>query len=53
MPIMEKIISKISIEITKSDGENWMPKIDLDFTYGQAKLFKDAARHCVISIIGV
>ena len=27
-------------------------KIDLDYAYGQAKLSKEAAKHCVFSIIG-
>ena len=30
MPNMEELISKISAEITKSNGEIWMSKIDLD-----------------------
>ena len=52
MPNMEELISKISAEITRSDGEIWMSKIDLDYAYGQAKLTAEAARHCVFSIIG-
>ena len=28
-----------------------MSKIDLDYAYGQAKLSKEAARHCFFSII--
>ena len=52
MPNMEDLISKISAEITKNNGELWMSKIDLDYAYGQAKLSKEAARHCVFSIIG-
>ena len=50
MSNMEELISKISTEITKSDGERWMSKIDLDYAYGQSKLSKEAARHCVFSI---
>ena len=49
---MEELISKISAKITKGDGEIWMSKIDLDYAYGQAKLSKKAAKHCVFSIIG-
>ena len=49
---MEELISKKSAEITRSDGEIWMSKIDLDYAYGQAKLTAKAARHCVFSIIG-
>ena len=52
MPNMEEVISKISAEITKSNGEYWMSKIDLDYAYRQAKLSKEAAKHCVFSIIG-
>ena len=52
MPNMEELISKISTEITKSDGEIWMLKIDLDYAYGQAKLSKETAGHCVFSKIG-
>ena len=52
MPNMEELISKISAEITKNNGEIWMSKIDFDYAYGQAKLSREAARHCVFSIIG-
>ena len=52
MPNMEELISKISAQITKSNGEIWMSKIDLDYAYGQAKLSKEAAKHFVFSIIG-
>ena len=31
MPNMEELISKISAEITKNDGDIWMSKIDLDY----------------------
>ena len=44
--------SKISPEITKSYGDIWMSKIDLDYAYGQARLSKEAAKHCVFLIIG-
>ena len=52
MPNMEELISKISAEITKSNGEIWMSNIDLDYAYGQAKLSKEAAKHCVFSLMG-
>ena len=52
MPNMVELISKISAEITKSNGEIWRSKIDLDYAYRQAKLSKEAAKHCVFSIIG-
>ena len=52
MPNMEELISKISAEITKSNGELSMSKIDLDYVYGQAKLSKEAAKHCLFSIFG-
>ena len=52
MPNMEELISQISAKITQSNGEIWMYKIDLDYAYGQAKLFAEASRHCVFSIIG-
>ena len=52
MPSIEELISKISAEITRSSGEIWMSKIDLDYAYGQAKLTVEAAKHCVFSIIG-
>ena len=52
MPNMEKLISKISAKITNGEGEIWMSKIDLDYAYGQARLSKEAAKHCVFSIIG-
>ena len=29
-----------------------MSNINLDYAYGQAKIFKKAPRHCVFSIIG-
>ena len=49
---MEELISKISAEITKGNGEIWMSKIDLDYAYGRTKLSNEAAKHCVFSIIG-
>ena len=52
MPNMEELISKISAKVTQSDGEIWMSKIDLDYAYGRAKLFKEAPEQCVFSIIG-
>ena len=52
MPNMEELTSKISAEITKSNGGIWMSKINLDYAYVQAKLSKEAAKHCVFSIIG-
>ena len=53
MPNMEELISKRSAEFTKKDNEEvWMSKIDLDYVYGQAKLSKEAVKHCVFSIIG-
>ena len=51
MPNMEELISKISAEITRNNGEIWMSKIDLDYAYGQTKLTVEAAKHCVFSII--
>ena len=51
MPNMEELISKISAEITKNNGEIWMSKIDLDYAYGQVTLSKEASKHCVFSII--
>ena len=52
MPNMKELISQISAEITQSDGEIWMTKIDLDYAYGQAELSAEASRQCVFSIIG-
>ena len=52
MQNMDERISKISAKITKSNGEIWLSKIDLDYAYGQAKLATEASRHCVFSIIG-
>ena len=47
MPNMEELISKISAEITRNNGEIWMSKIDLDYAYGQAELTVEAAKHCL------
>ena len=44
--------SKIAAVITKNNGDVWLWKIDLDYAFGQAKLSKKAAKHCVFSIIG-
>ena len=52
MPNLEELVSKESAEVTKSNGEIWMSKIDLDYAYGQAKLSKEAAKHGVFSIFG-
>ena len=50
MPNEEELISKVSAEMTKNHGDILMSKIDLDYAYGQAKLSKEAAKHCVFSI---
>ena len=42
MPNIEELISKISAKNTKSDGEIWMSKSDLDYAYGEAKLSEEA-----------
>ena len=52
MPNMEELISKILAEFTRSSGEIWMSKIDLDYAYGPAKLTVEAAKRCVFPIIG-
>ena len=49
---MEELILKTSAEITKNDSDIWISKFGLDYAYGQAKLYKEAAKHCVFSIIG-
>ena len=46
-PNMEELISKYSAKITKYGGEILMSKIDLDYAYGQAKLSREASKHCV------
>ena len=53
MANMEKLISIMSKSITKSNGEIWMSKTELDYAYGQSKLSQEASRHCVFSIIGI
>ena len=52
MPNIEELSDKISAEITYSNGELWMSKINLDYAYGQAKFSKEASKHCVFSIFG-
>ena len=42
MANMEELISKIWAEMTKSDGEIRMSKIDLDYAFGQPKRSKEA-----------
>ena len=44
MPNMEELISKISAEITKNNGEIWMSKMDLDYAYGQGKLSRKSSK---------
>ena len=48
---MEELFSKNSAKTTTSEGEIWMSKIDFDYVYGQAKLSREASKHCVFSII--
>ena len=52
MPKMEELTSKISAEVTKSNRDIRMSKIDIDYAYGQAKFSKEASKHCVFSLIG-
>ena len=43
MQNMEELFCNISAKNTKSNGEIWMSKIDLDYAYGQAKLSEEAS----------
>ena len=52
IPNMEVLISKLCAEITKSNVQIWMSKVDPDYAYGQAKISKEASKHCSFSIIG-
>ena len=46
---VQELFRKISAEITISNGEIWMSKIDMDYAYGQAKFSGEASKHCVFS----
>ena len=52
IPNLEDLISNISPKITKIDGKLWVSKYVQDYADGQAKLSKEATKHCVCSIIG-
>ena len=48
MPNKEELISKFSANVTESDSERWMSKIDLEYAYDQAKISK-ASKHCILN----
>ena len=53
MPIMEKLLNQISVEITRDrTKELKISKIDLDYAYDQMKLSKEISRQCVFAITG-
>ena len=50
MPNIEELWNQISMEITKDrTTELMIPKIDLDYAYGQMKLSVETSRQCVFA----
>ena len=50
---MEENSNQISTETTRVQDEYlWISKIDLEYAYGQLKLFKETKAHCSFAITG-
>ena len=53
MPNLDDLKDRISIKITKDpETDLWITTIDLKYAFGQVKLAKNTAKHCVIAIVG-
>ena len=53
MPSMEELLHQILVEITRDRTMHlFMSKIDLDYSYGQMKLFEETSRQCVFALTG-
>ena len=53
MPNMEELLNQISVEITRERTlQLFIPKIDLDYEYGQMKLSEETSRQCVFALTG-
>ena len=51
MTNMEELLNQILVEITRDRSVKlFISKIDLDFAYGQTKLFEERSRQCVFAI---
>ena len=53
MPNMEELISRISRKITDGPADEiWTSKLDLDYTYGQLSLSREARNLCIFAVTG-
>ena len=53
MPNMEELLNQISVEVTRDRTlQLFISKIDLDYAYGQNKLFEETSRQCVFAVTG-
>ena len=53
MPNMEELLNQISVEISRDRTlQLFISKIDLDYAYGQMKLFEETSRQCVFALTG-
>ena len=51
MPNMEELLNQILVEITRDrTAQLFLPKIDLDYVYGQMKLSEETSRQCVFAL---
>ena len=52
MPKMRNLLNQVSAERTRFQSEPiWASKIDLEYTYGQLKIFEETSKHCNFAII--
>ena len=53
MPIMEELLYHISVEKTRDcTVQQFISKIDLDYSYGQMKISEETSRQCVCAVTG-
>ena len=51
VPNMEKMLNHILVEITRDRTlQLFIPKLELDYAYGQMKLSEETSRKCVFAI---
>ena len=53
MPNMEELLNQILVEISRDRTvQLFTSKIDLDYAYGQMKLYEETSRQCVFALTG-
>ena len=53
MPNMKELLNQLSTGTTQAPNESlWVSKIDLEYAYGQLKLYEEKSKDCNFAITG-